>query len=1262
MPAFKQAPLPTRSELLSLRLMILIGTISLLCFLFRLLAPANIAHPPLYWMFVTATLFACLRILHEWYHYLFISVPVPAEGNKQFTVDMLTTFCPGEPYEMIVETLKAMQAVRYPHTSWLCDEADDPYLKEVCRRLGVRHVTRSNRKDAKAGNINNALRYATGELCVVLDPDHVPAPEFLDPIVPFFNDERVGYVQVVQAYHNLADSLIAKGAAQQTFQFYGPMMMCMNRYGTVLAIGANCTFRRSALDDIGGHAAGLAEDMHTSMQLHAAGWHSVYLPAVLTRGRVPSTLSAYYKQQLKWARGTFELLLTSYPRLFKNFTRAQRFHYGTIPFHYFSGVIFLINFLVPVLSLVLGIIPFRMDLAEFTLLGLPFLCSILAIRHFVQRWVMGRGEQGNHVLGGLLLIGTWWVHILGLFYTIIRRKVPYIPTPKDDTEEDNWLLNLPNILVALVTLAAIIYGLQVEWNPYTWVMAGIAGLNFVVMLFNIAISREKDARRWREQFRLFRQSFVYYRYLKQQFWNFRHGLYAGVRILAFPIILFVSFTVLYFFGNARRAYFLPVEDNIRQQVFYAGLFSTVTEDGVTSMADVHRLQARSKAHFSIISLYIPWGDETRSNIPGPLVRDIYENGSVPLITWEPWASRFLFSAADEDLRQEKKVFTHIVNGVFDAYLERFALQVKALNRPVYLRFAHEPDNPAYPWSATGGNTPADFRKAWRYVHDLFIRYRVYNAIWVWNPWKPAAAESYFPGMAYVDWIGMTGLNYGRLHDDGKWYSFRELYEPFHRKYLYRSGLPVMVAEGGSTGPEARQWQWMEDAGKSIAGEFKEIRSFVLFNAGTDRNVPANSSGITAIDWRQADPGAFLRQVKNMQQLHAGPVKTLHYIRKPRGAAGQYPRAAWADTLRGVNYQKGANWFRNLHTLTRKEAVSDFREMRRMGINTIRRYGPGVYDRNISFAARKTGMQVHYGFCLPAISDAFADAGRLEEQAGHIVANIQRLKDREEISAWYITNTSFRLLQMRYFKPDYLYQQQEYTAWLKSLIGRIKAEDPTRPVIIDIDAGEDVADFTQYLKDEIPQADAFGLLVPPDGKGLAQIAAVTVPGFIAAASVSQYDSLRKNGGGAFMEAWQDQQATNNLSFNGLLDHQGRYKPAFHRLRELWQHSVTSPAEQLPPVHILRPALATKENSRLVYRALVRYGERWKLAASAMPGLRYEWHLVRMNRKGDAVMIKKLGEGPDITVNVPFNPAAYLLRLSAVRGNSVVVATTRLNTPL
>ena len=79
-------------------------------------------------------------------------------------------------------------------------------------------------------------------------------------------------------------------------------------------------------------------------------------------------------------------------------------------------------------------------------------------------------------------------------------------------------------------------------------------------------------------------------------------------------------------------------------------------------------------------------------------------------------------------------------------------------------------------------------------------------------------------------------------------------------------------------------------------------------------------------------------------------------------------------------------------------------------------------------------------------------------------------------------------------------------------------------------------------------------------------------------------------------------------------------------------------------------------------MVRYGKNWKLAGTALAGLTYEWHLVRMDRKGNPVSMQKLGDGPDMAVGIPFNPAAYRLYLTAARGNSVVTTTASLNTPL
>ncbi|HEY0008258.1 MAG TPA: glycosyltransferase, partial [Tepidisphaeraceae bacterium] len=265
-------------ELRKFRLLIVAAALSLVALLVWLLQADRVGDWAPYTLLTGALLLRASGWALEWMNYWRINVPPEAKPKRAWTVDVLTTACPGEPYGMIVRTLKAMVAIRYPHTNYLCDEGNDPYLKKVCEQLGVVHVTRTLKTHAKAGNVNNALRQATGQIVVVLDPDHEPSPYLLDRTLGYFEDPAIGFVQSSQPYRNVGDNFVARGAAEQTYHFYGPTMMGMHGHGTTQAIGANCVFRRAALDTIGGHASGLAEDMHTAMRLYSHGWRSVYVP------------------------------------------------------------------------------------------------------------------------------------------------------------------------------------------------------------------------------------------------------------------------------------------------------------------------------------------------------------------------------------------------------------------------------------------------------------------------------------------------------------------------------------------------------------------------------------------------------------------------------------------------------------------------------------------------------------------------------------------------------------------------------------------------------------------------------------------------------------------------------------------------------------------------------------------------------------------------------------------------------------------------
>lgn len=542
-------PKLTFKNILLLRLMVVVGVLSMLFFWWQMLHPGNKGDNWLYGLLLVSLFIISAKLLHEWYHYWHISVPDKPQNPQQFTVDVLTTFCPGEPYEMIENCLRAIQAMPYPHTTYLCDEANDPQLKKLCAELGINHVTRNNRKDAKAGNINNALKQAKGEICLILDPDHLVEPNFLDEIAPYFTNPEVGFVQTVQAYHNIHQTLISKGAAQQTFQFYGPLMMSMNSYGTVQAIGANCTFRRAALDSIGGHAPGLAEDMHTSMLLHAQGWKSVYVPQILARGQVPSTLSAYLKQQLKWSRGVFELLLRVYPNIAKKLTGRQRFHYGILPFFYLISLAFLVNFFLPIFSIFTGNMPARIDLVEFTLIGLPLFITALAVRHYAQHWLMEERERGFHIVGGLLLIGTWWIHLTGFVFALLQKKVPYNPTPKNNKEKNNWPLILPNVIILLLSLAAGIKGFLDKENPYIFMMATLAFFNVLFMLFYVVAGRQQQYRKIIDT----NTSLAYWdtqlRKLRTAIWIFNHQLFSKLRSVAAALVILAAGLAYYFLWN-----------------------------------------------------------------------------------------------------------------------------------------------------------------------------------------------------------------------------------------------------------------------------------------------------------------------------------------------------------------------------------------------------------------------------------------------------------------------------------------------------------------------------------------------------------------------------------------------------------------------------------------------------------------------------------------------------------------------------------------
>jgi cellulose synthase (UDP-forming) len=474
----RAAPVRFRDRLV-LGGLVLLGVHAAIYFLAFWFRPGHAGALGLWILLSAALAWGVARILVGWYNLLGLRQPEHVPAGPGLRVAIFIPASPGEPPPMFDETLAAAARIAYPHTTYLLDDSLDPAIARIADRHGAVRLELIGLPGAKAGKVNAALRLTTEDYVLVLDPDHIPFPCFLDRVLGHFRDPGVGFVQVSQAYGNAGRSFVARSAAEQTYAFYGPTLQGMYGHGTSVAIGANATFRRAALESIGGHGLGLAEDLVTSLRLHAAGWKGIYVPEVVSRGLVPEDLGSFVKQQLKWSRGVGEVLLVELPRALSRLAWRQRLSYLMIGTYYLFGATAALYNALPLLYLAFGWLPARVGLVQFVQHAAPLGLLGTAIYVYAQRFLCDpERERGLHLSGMLLKLGLFPVYLLGALLTLLRVDVPYIPTPKTAQAGRFFRLAWPALLLLSLTAALAVrqawYRLHVLPEAQLLVTAGVA--------------------------------------------------------------------------------------------------------------------------------------------------------------------------------------------------------------------------------------------------------------------------------------------------------------------------------------------------------------------------------------------------------------------------------------------------------------------------------------------------------------------------------------------------------------------------------------------------------------------------------------------------------------------------------------------------------------------------------------------------------------------------------------------------------------------
>jgi cellulose synthase (UDP-forming) len=340
---------------------------------------------------------------------------------------------------------------------------------------------------AKAGNLNYAIFSGEtfGEFILTLDADHIPKPQFIKRVLPYFytynlftgkyDQNQIAFVQTRQDFYNIPEG---DPFGHRANLFYGPLQQGKDGMNAAFYTGTNALLRREALisvglqyfadefakDEkrlnefqlIGGVSSNsITEDMNTAMRLHGAGWKSIYHNELLAEGLAPDDLSSTLKQRLRWAQGTIQVLLRENPLTKPGLSFWQRLHYFKTMYSYFSGFATLIFISCPIIYFFTDIIPVKTYGPDFAIHFFPAFIinrlTFLAATWGIPAREVWRSEQYAIALFPLLIQAVCSV--------FTGQKLNFQVTPKQRQSGIYLRLVWPQIVVFILTILGILWSL-----------------------------------------------------------------------------------------------------------------------------------------------------------------------------------------------------------------------------------------------------------------------------------------------------------------------------------------------------------------------------------------------------------------------------------------------------------------------------------------------------------------------------------------------------------------------------------------------------------------------------------------------------------------------------------------------------------------------------------------------------------------------------------------------------------------------------------
>lgn len=413
-----------------------------------------------------------------------------------------------EDVELLEDTIKAIKKMKYPDKNkihiYLCDDGRRKEMEDLCKKMKINYLKRSNNKDAKAGNYNNALKHISSPYVATFDADMRPTPNFLMKTVPFLiNDNNVGFVQIPQSFRNpdiyqCRYKLIGKIPHEQDY-FFANIQMAKSNTNSVIYCGTNAVFLRKALDAVNGFATqSVTEDIATGILIEAEGYRAVSLGDKEAFGLAVNNLDSYIKQKSRWCRGCLQT--------FKNYsilgndglTLSQKLDYLSTLFYWSFGFRQIFSMIIPLLFPLFGVKMIRGNVGIF--IGLFFIQFIF--KRFIVDLVEKReiSSTWNRIYE-TILFPTIALDLFREIFNVGSKKFEVSPKRKEKNSMSSrniYLLTVHGILF-LVTFITFLICLKQAFNnridyyviPIFWLASNLIYLTSA-LVFDLSLKETED--------------------------------------------------------------------------------------------------------------------------------------------------------------------------------------------------------------------------------------------------------------------------------------------------------------------------------------------------------------------------------------------------------------------------------------------------------------------------------------------------------------------------------------------------------------------------------------------------------------------------------------------------------------------------------------------------------------------------------------------------------------------------------------------------